>query len=91
MRGKPAISIPDEAKKRAIASIKQYFVEIMEEEIGDLKASLLLDFILKEIGPTVYNQAIGDAGAFFEQQAADIDGVCYKVEFPYWTKPGRVG
>jgi uncharacterized protein (DUF2164 family) len=86
MRGKPTITIPDEAKKQAVASIKQYFAENMDESIGDLKAGLLLDYFLQEIGPTVYNAAIADARAFFEERAADLDGICYQAEFPYWTK-----
>ncbi len=86
MRGKPSITISDEAKKQAIASIKHYFIENMDQAIGDLKADLLLDYFLQEIGPTVYNRAIADARAFFEERAADLDGVCYQVEFPYWSK-----
>lgn len=36
----------------------------------DLKAGLLFDYVLKELDPTVYNQAIADARAFFEQRTA---------------------
>jgi uncharacterized protein (DUF2164 family) len=89
MRGKSDVKIPDEARKQAVASIKRYFEEEMEQEIGDLKAGLLLDYFLKELGPTVYNCAIADARAFFEERAADLDGVCYRAEFPYWTEKRR--
>jgi uncharacterized protein (DUF2164 family) len=54
----------------------------MDEEIGDLKAALLLDFILAEVGPSVYNQAIADARAFYEERAGDLAAVCYREEFP---------
>lgn len=86
MRGKPAITIPDEARKRAVASIKRYFAEHLEQEIGDLKAGLLLGYFLEEVGPTIYNQALADARTFFEERAADLDGVCYQTEFPFWTR-----
>jgi len=85
MRGKPPIVVSADARKQCTASIKRYFAEQFEEEIGDLKADLLLDYVLKEIGPTIYNQAIADARVFFEERAADLDGVCYLAEFPYWT------
>jgi uncharacterized protein (DUF2164 family) len=85
MRGKPAIAISEESRKRAVASIRRYAAEHMDEDIGDLKAELLLRYVLEEIGPTVYNQAIADARAFFEERAADLDGVCYQTEFPFWT------
>ncbi len=89
MRGKPDVTISAEARKQAIASIKRYFEEEMDQEIGDLRAGLLLDYILTELGPAVYNQAVADARAFFEERAADLDGVCYRAEFPYWTTRQR--
>lgn len=91
MRGKPDIALADEAKKQAVASIRRYFKEEWEQEIGDLKAGLLLDYFLRELGPTVYNRAIADARGFFEERAADLDGVCYRAEFPYWNKSQRTG
>ena len=89
MRAKPAITISDIARKQAIASLREYCSDNMDEEIGDLKASLMLDFILTELGPTIYNQAIADAGAFFEERVADLGGVCYQVEFPSSIKRKR--
>lgn len=86
MRGKPPIELSEQEKERALASIKRYFLENEDEEMGDLKAALLLDFFVREIGPSVYNHAIGEARAFFEERAADLDGICYQVEFSYWPK-----
>lgn len=57
----------------------------MDEEIGDLQADLLLDYVLGEIGPTVYNRAIADAKAYFLLKTDDLDGSCYEPEFGYWT------
>jgi uncharacterized protein (DUF2164 family) len=78
------ISISDTARKQSIASIKRYFVEELDQDIGELKAGLLLDFILKEIAPTVYNGAIGDAQTFLRDRVADLEGVCSVQEFGYW-------
>ena len=58
----------------------------MDEEIGDLKAGLLLDYCLQEIGPAVYNQAIADAQSYFTGRVADLEGVCHEEEFGYWPK-----
>ena len=80
-----AIRLLPEAKKQAIASIKRYFAENMEEEVGDLKADLLLDFFLREIGPTVYNRAIAHAQAYFQEKTVDLDGSCFEPEFGYWS------
>ncbi len=84
MRNILAISLTKEAKKQAIQSIKKYIAENFEEEIGDLKADLLLDFFLKEIGPTIYNHAISDAQAYLQDKVVDLDGSCYETEFGYW-------
>jgi len=89
MRGKTGITISEDARKRATASLRRFFAESMDEEIGDLKARLLLDYVLREIGPTIHNQAIADARAFFEERAADLDATCYRDEFPSWTKGER--
>jgi uncharacterized protein (DUF2164 family) len=89
MRDKPGIEISDQSRKQAIASIRRYVTENMDEPIGDLKAALFLDYILEEIGPTIYNAAIADARSFFEERIADLDGIGYQAEFPHWKPKGR--
>ncbi len=79
------IKLSSEARENAVASIKRYFDESMDQEIGDLKSGLLLDFFLAEIGPSVYNHAIGDAQRYFQEKAADLEGACYEKEFGYWS------
>ncbi|MGL6344128.1 MAG: DUF2164 family protein [Waterburya sp.] len=54
--------------------------------MGDLKASLFLDFCLQEICPSVYNQAIIDARSFMEDKLSDLEDTCYEPEFDYWEK-----
>ncbi len=79
-----AIKLKQDAEQQAVASIKQYFTKNMDEDVGDLKAMLLLDFFLSEIGPTVYNGAIADAQAYFLGKVDDLDGSCHEAEFCYW-------
>ena len=69
---------------RALASIKRFTAEHLDEEVGDLKAQLLLEFVLKEIGPSIYNRAIGDAQKYFQGRTLDLEGVCHQTEFSYW-------
>jgi len=84
-----AITLSPEKTKRLIASIQRYATANLDEEIGDLKAGLLLEFVLKEIGPVIYNQAIADAQSHFTGCVADLEGVCHEEEFGYW--PPRRG
>ena len=89
MRNKPTITVSEDARKQAIASLREYFAANLDEEIGDLKAGVLFDFILGELGPTIYNQAIADAQTFLEERVGDLSGVCFQAEFPSSTKRKR--
>jgi uncharacterized protein (DUF2164 family) len=85
------ITLSPEVTKQLQASIKRYSAEHLEQDIGDLQAGLLLDFCLKEIGPTIYNKAIADAQSWFQGRVVDLEGVCYEPEFAYWAPAGRGG
>jgi uncharacterized protein (DUF2164 family) len=80
------IKLNDETRQRLITSIQRYFSENMDEPAGDLKATLLLDFFVKEIGPSIYNQAILDAQSHLQNKVAELDGECHETEFAYWRK-----
>ena len=79
-----AIKLAPDVTKQLLVSLKRYAAENLDEEIGDLKANLLLDYLLKEIGPVIYNRAIADAQSYFQGRVADLEGVCYEPEFTYW-------
>jgi uncharacterized protein (DUF2164 family) len=81
-----AIKLPPETITRLVASIKRYAAENRDEEIGDLKAGLLLEYCLEEIGPSIYNQAIADAQSYFTGRVADLEGVCHEAEFGFWPR-----
>ena len=80
------IKLKPDTERQLAASIRRYFAEHLDEEIGDLKAAMLLTFCLEEIGPSIYNQAIRDAQAVLHGQLDDLGGTCYEPEFGYWKK-----
>lgn len=51
MRGEPKVTIPDDARTRAVASIQRYFAEEPDQDTGDLKAGPLLADIARGAGP----------------------------------------
>ena len=51
------ITLTPDARKQLVASLKRYAAENLDEGIGDLKAGLLLDFCLAEIGAVAYNSS----------------------------------
>ena len=81
------IELSDEAKKQAVASVRRYFASELDQEIGELKAGLLLDFFLQEIGPSIYNGAIADAQTYMRDRVADLEAVCAAPEFTFWDAP----
>ena len=72
------ITLPQEARKQSLTSIRRYVAENFDQDIGDLKAIGLLDYFLKEIGPTVYNQAIADAQAYFQRARSRSRGRLFR-------------
>jgi uncharacterized protein (DUF2164 family) len=81
-----AIELSKDARKEAIASIERYFQENMEEKIGNIAAGGLLSFILEEIGPSIYNQAVADAQERLQARVQDLDFEVHEDEFAYWRK-----
>jgi len=66
------IKLDKEEKKQAIAEIKRYFSQEREEDIGDLAAALILDFIDNKIAPVYYNRGIKDSIGFINGKLEDL-------------------
>ena len=79
------IELEKREREQALASIKRYFEEELEP-IGDLPAGLLLNFLLEEIGPVIYNRAVADAQARMASRVSDLNGELFSDEFQYWTR-----
>lgn len=81
-----SIDIPDDARQTAMASLQRYFDEHLEEPLGNLGAQALLEFVIAEIGPVVYNQAVADVQRHLQQRILDVDAEIYEEPFTYWRK-----
>lgn len=80
------MNINPEMERYLLESIKRFFAEELEQDIGDLKARSVLEFCVGQIGPSIYNQAIADAQTFLERAVSDLGGVQFVPEFDYWKK-----
>lgn len=49
-----------------------YFSEELDQDLGDLASQLLVDFIIEELAPHVYNQGIEDAYTYIRDKAEDL-------------------
>jgi len=70
-----AIELNADAKQHAIDALKAHVREHAEWDMGDLAAELMVEFVLKEIGPIVYNQAISDAQTFMGDKVLDLEAL----------------
>lgn len=86
-----AIELAAETKQSLQDALKAYFRDERGEEIGDLQASFLLEFILAEIGPSIYNQAIKDAQGSMQRTVADLDLTLHEPEFGYSAEGSASG
>ena len=80
------VALSDDATNKAIGSIRRYFSEQLDQEVGELQARLLLEFVLKEIAPSIYNAAIAEAQIYLRDRVADLEGACFAPEFTYWRE-----
>jgi uncharacterized protein (DUF2164 family) len=77
------IRLTDERRERMLRSIKKYFAEALDQQLGDLAAERLLEFFVKELGAPVYNQAIQDARKFLLDKLDDLEGEFYEPDEPH--------
>ena len=67
------IELTKDRRDRLIKEIREYLAVNHDEDVGDLKATLLLDFFLERLGAPVYNQAIRHAQAFLQERLIDLE------------------
>jgi uncharacterized protein (DUF2164 family) len=67
-----SINVTKERHKEMLSEIKIFFLKEREEEIGDLAAGLILDFILEKIAPEIYNQGVDDSYIYIKDAAEDL-------------------
>ena len=74
------IELSGDNKKIIIADIKDFFLKEFEEDLGDLRADIVLDFILEKIGTKIYNLGVNDARKWFREKFEDLDADFYLLE-----------
>jgi uncharacterized protein (DUF2164 family) len=77
------IQLTDERRERMLRSLRKFFADDLDLDLGELRAARILDFFVKELGPPVYNQAIQDARAFVQEKLEDLEGEFYEPDEPY--------
>jgi len=74
------IRLTEDRRASLIEAMQRFFDERLDQELSDFQAATLLDFLVRELGAPVYNQAIQDARGFFEEKLQDLEGEFYEPE-----------
>ena len=72
---KHKFQISKEERQEMISSIKTYFYNEREEELGNLAADLMLDFIIDNLGPKFYNIGVNDSYRYMNERIEDLLGI----------------
>jgi uncharacterized protein (DUF2164 family) len=64
-----------EQKEDMMRRVQTFFQKERDEEIGDLAAMMILDFIIEEIAPVFYNLGVADSHAFVTDKLEDLFGI----------------
>jgi len=75
MKEKDRIVLTREKREEMVAAIKAYYLKDREEEIGQLAAGLILDFIIEELAPEFYNQGVMDSCQYMSERIEDMQSL----------------
>ena len=69
------LDLTKEIREKMVKKIQQFFLNEREEEIGDLAAILLLDFITENLAKEFYNKGIQECMAQLSVNIEDLKGL----------------
>ena len=74
------IALSDDRRRDLVSAVQRFAADEFDVELSGFQAEGLLDFFVRHLGPTVYNQAIQDARAFLHDKLTDLEGEFYEPE-----------
>ena len=74
------IKLQREAKEKLIAEIQQFFYDERGEGVGNIAAETVLDFMIKQLGPYLYNEGIKDAQKLIMERMQSVDDDLYAMK-----------
>jgi uncharacterized protein (DUF2164 family) len=72
MKNKSKFDLSKGQREDMISSIKNFFLKEREEELGDLAANLMLNFIIEDLAAEFYNKGIYDSYKYMSDRVEDV-------------------
>lgn len=67
------LDLSPERRAELVTELQAYFADEFDETLSAFRAEELLTFMLKQLGPSLYNAGIQDARAFLAEKLDDLD------------------
>lgn len=74
------VKLRKEDKEQLITAIQQFFFDERGEEVGNIAAETVLDFMIKQLGPYLYNEGIKDAQKLIMERMQSMDDDLYAMK-----------
>jgi len=68
MQSKVVVELNQERKDKIIQSLQHYFEKEFDYELENFPAQFFLDFLINELGPVFYNQALDDTNQWLSEK-----------------------
>ncbi|OPX59878.1 MAG: hypothetical protein A4E30_01222 [Methanomassiliicoccales archaeon PtaB.Bin215] len=75
MKQKERIVLEKEKREEMVKAIMYYFKQEREEDIGQLAAGMVLDFVIEKLAPEFYNQGVLDSCAYMDEKVEDMQSL----------------
>ena len=67
------LELTPDRRKHLIAEIASFIHDEFDTDIGELRATLVLDFMMKHAGAAGYNQGVSDCRAYLTNKLVDME------------------
>jgi uncharacterized protein (DUF2164 family) len=74
------VELSDERKSDILRKLAELYAQEFDETLSPFRAEQILAFFMKNLGPSVYNQAIQDARGFMMERLDDLDATFYEKD-----------
>lgn len=67
------IKLDEDRREKIVQSLIHFASTEFDEDMSQYRAEAMVDFMLRQIGPSQYNQAIADARKYMAEKIEDLD------------------
>lgn len=71
------IKLEEDRRARLVAHLQSFFRDEFDENLSEFRAGEMIAFLLRTLGPEVYNQAVQDVRGHLQVKLDDLDGEVY--------------